>query len=174
MRKGLIIGSLVLQAVVVAAMVYIAMEPLRSGRPVVVTVSGVDPRDLMRGQYVELAYPFSRINLDRVQCDLDRYRVYQYGDIVYVSLSDTTDPEVTRIGMEKPADGIFLKGRVNRRFSGSPLSTIEVEYGIESYFTNPDRATELDKILRRTNSLRVRLMVDDDGDVRIADLEEIS
>ena len=174
MRRGLIIGSLVLQAVGVAAMVFLAMAPLRSGRPVTVTVTGVDPRDLMRGQYVELAYPFSRINLDRVQCDLDRYRVYQYGDILYVSLSGEVDPTVTRIGMEKPADGIFLKGRVNRRFSGSPLSTIEVEYGIESYFTNPDRAEELDEILRGSDSLRVRLMVDDDGDVRIADLEELS
>ena len=173
MRRGLIIGALVAQAAVVAAMVFIAMEPLRSGRSVSVTVTGVDPRDLMRGQYVELAYPFSTIYLDRVQCNLDRYRVYQYGDIVYVSLSDTADPMVTRIGMEKPEDGIFLKGRVNRRFSGSPLSTIELAYGIESYFTNPERAAELEKVLRRSGSLRVHLMVDDDGDARIAELEDV-
>ena len=174
MRKGLIIGALVVQVVVVAAMVWIAMEPLRSGRPVTVTVTGVDPRDLMRGQYVEFDYPFSTLDLGAVKGDLDRYRTYQYGDVVYVSLTSDTDPKVRWISMEQPEDGaLFLKGRVARRASGEPLATLDINYGIESYYTNPDRAEELDEHLQGTGKVRVYLKVDDDGDARIEHIEVV-
>ena len=174
MRKGLIIAAAVVQAAIVAGMLYMAMEPLRTGRLLVVEVQGVDPRDIMRGQYVELSYPFSTVSLDSVTCDLDRYGVYRYGDVVYVSLDGTVDPKVRTISLNKPEDdGPYLKGRIPRRFSGSPLTTLDVEYGIESYFTNPDRADDLDSILIRSGRVRVHLRVDDDGDARIADLEVI-
>ena len=173
MRKGLIAAALLLQAVVVTAMVYIAMEPLRTGRDVTVTVSGVDPRDLMRGQYVEFVYPFSTVDLSTVSSDLDPYRVFNYGDVVYVTLSGDTEPKPTHVGYLPPNDGLFLKGRIPKRMSGSPLIRLDVDYGIESYFTNPDRAAELDSILRRSNSVRVHLKVDDDGDARIADIEVV-
>lgn len=174
--------AFVLPFVVVATMLVRAMMPLWTGETVMLDVVGRDPRDLMRGDYVQLAYTMSALGSDTITFDGVDPSALRYGDDLYVVLRDSGATwRAARVTAERPSEGRFLHGRVaysHTRGRGSrqetaPYVTVGLTYGIEEYYTDPETAQAIERRIlslgRDTigGTLRAELRVDADGDARI-------
>ena len=135
---------------------------VQTGREYVLDTRPVDPRDLFRGDYVVLRYDISSLN----------YCCYEVGETIYVMLEE-------RDGIWR-ADGHehqpptearpFIRGQVSRVSSVSGRS-LDVEYGIESYFVPEGAGRDIEAKIRQGNGqVRVRIAVDPSGTAVIKDL----
>lgn len=147
MRKPFVIAAMVLQVVVLG---FIAGERewvVRTGRTVFLRTAPVDPRDVMRGDYVRLNYEMSRV--PRSLCrgvlavtnapdettsrDMKVYALLREdeGDVV----------ELTALSDEPPGDGLFIRGRTDGSWDGR----VAVRYGLEAYFMEQGKGQELEQ-----------------------------
>jgi uncharacterized membrane-anchored protein len=60
-ERGVLIAAAAFQVLFLVGMIAERAAPLRSGRTVLLRVVPVDPRDLLRGDYVTLSYEISRV-----------------------------------------------------------------------------------------------------------------
>ena len=104
---------------------------LIKGKEILLKIEPIDPRALLRGDYLYFQYEISRLPVS--------YFSYQpqIGDIVYVPLKrEGKFWKATRgIKNKKPQefefkDKIFIKGKVKMK----SISYVYLEYGIEQYF----------------------------------------
>jgi uncharacterized membrane-anchored protein len=156
MRRWLAIAAVALQ---VLALGYIAGERewvLQTGRTVWLRTAPVDPRDVMRGDYVRLDYEIARVDRRLWQDGLTN--VIQ-GDVelapetrLYATLEVTPEgiAEVTTLSDRKPKKGLFLRGRFDPSLSwGGDLS---IRYGLEGFFMEQGKAQELENQRPRAQS----------------------
>ena len=151
----------VLMAVValqVAVLCYMAAERewiMRTGTPVLLQTAPLDPRDPFRGNYVRLNYSFSQVPSARLRGGLVRSQDSKREEdripkdtVVYAVMRNPGGGIATfdYLTDEKPAGGLFLKGRVARYWSGR---TLPVRYGIEAFFAQEEKAKELEGQRRR-------------------------
>lgn len=107
---------------------------LQTGQMVLLQTMPVDPRDLIRGDYIWLRYEISELDLDRVQSDRAEYRDRER---IYVVV-ERGDPhwQVVRISSTRPQvtgpDQAFLQATVQWQYPDDRV--LFVEYGIESFF----------------------------------------
>lgn len=100
---------------------------LRNGREISLKAVPVDPRDVLRGDYVILRYGISRV----APKELASSPQFREDQTVFVSLEEKKGGwAVGELHPSRPEDGLFLRGRV-RKFIGAGM---EIEYGIESFF----------------------------------------
>ena len=125
---------------------------LTSGASILVKVVPVDPRDLLRGQYVRLGYRFSR----PWDSTAAKERV-PAGQIVWVVLRPEGEfHEPQRVSRSRPSG--LGPGEVAIQGRASPF---RYEFGVERYFVRERTATP------RVEDLTVRLRVDPYGVARI-------
>ena len=170
--RGLLISALLIQLLIVVGMLMMAMMPLWTGRSVFVEVEGVDPRDLMRGRYVRLNYPWNTIITDSISTDLVDGADLRHGQTLYVVV-DETDPTASVKGVyfSEPAEGTYIKGMVHNPMSWRKgNSTVELRYGIESFYTNEEDALRIEEDLRADSTMTVHLKVSPGGKARIYEL----
>lgn len=149
-RRAVLIGivaTIALQFAVLSGMVVRAALPLWTGTEVRVETIPVDPRSMFRGNYARLNYAFSTLPGDAL--DFESVRM---GEALYVRLEPLDSGIYAYAGaaLEKPADGIFLRGRV-KAFEGRQHSadlSYRVEFGIEAFFAPKQEALELEERLR--------------------------
>lgn len=180
-RTSLVAGVLVVQLTIVGTMILNGMRPLWYGRSVTCLAHGIDPRDLMRGDYVELAYDFNELSLSdsTIDRDIDLPASFHYGDRLYVTYNESdTGVVVTGVFANQPQrTRNFLKATVQGRShiekddSAKGWATIRVRYGIEEYYTDSRTAQVVEESIRNGRRLFVRTKVLDDGTMRIAALE---
>lgn len=99
----------------------------------------VDPRDLLRGDFVILNYPISRLDAKLFRPEITN--APDAGTRVYVTLTPVGEYHLAQsasFNPPAPGSGLTLEGTVQPdRFSGprssEPLS-VEVEYGLERYY----------------------------------------
>lgn len=131
-----------------------------TGERVWLQTAPVDPRDIFRGDYVELDYAVSLIDLPRQSPDL-RANAPQRGDLVYLLLSDTGGlVEGTTLQREKPPQGLFLRGRIQRNWRIANPHTLSVKFGIEQLFLEQGKGLEMEKRRGRRNELQTPLEVE--------------
>ncbi len=162
----------VLQIGFLASMIAGRAAVLRDGREVVLMVEPVDPRDLLRGDYVTLSY-----NISRVPAGLFPEQPAQEeaeGDrTVFVRLKPDGNgifqPVAARYG-EKPEeapaeDEVDIRGSTHARWAANTHS-ISVRYGIERFYVpeGEGRAIEAD-LAERT--FRMKVAVAGDGAAQI-------
>ncbi len=143
---------------------------LRNGTDVVLKTVPVDPRDLLRGDYVTLAYDISTIPADKVIGGFPK---------------EATDAQMS-VRLEKQADGFWTVSEASfadlPAKAGSliartqpfyyyptpdaPQSTISVEYGIERYYVPEGEGLVLEEA-RNASALSVTASVDDAGTMQI-------
>jgi uncharacterized membrane-anchored protein len=134
------------QLTILLAMIALRALPLITGQTVLVRVEPVDPRDLFRGDYVILSYPFSRVppeQIDGLSEAQLRSRTKLEGRTVYVPLVPDTSAGHMRAGkitMEKPSAGLFIKGHMKRYGS--------MEFGIESYYVEEGTGRRYEQAIR--------------------------
>lgn len=159
-----------LQTAVLGYMIESRASILRNGVDVLLKTVPVDPRDLLRGDYVVLSYDISNIPADKVTGGFP---------------TEATDAQVS-VRLEKQADGFWTiseasfgtlapkEGTVIARsspfyFYPTPdnlASSVNVEYGIERYYVPEGEGLVLEEA-RNASALSVTASVDDDGRMQI-------
>ena len=142
-------------------MVVKAAMPLWTGTEIRIETVPIDPRSMLRGNYIRLRYALETLPDDALN-DVDGLRV---GEVVYVSLEqgDGGGYELAGVSMERPASGIFLRGRLV-----TSVPPLRVRYGIEAFFAPQERALKLERDLRDGGT--AVLMVTDGGRAALKDV----
>lgn len=161
-RGALWVLVAVVQMLVIVGFVAVGEYRLRTGREYVLETRPVDPRDLFPGDYVALRYSISTVS----------WCCFQEGETIYVLLEESGGVwRAAGAEHEPPRDAQpFIRGQVTR-VSSATARTVDVEYGIESYFVpeGTGRAIE-DAIRRQQDAVRVRVVVDGSGAAAIKEL----
>jgi uncharacterized membrane-anchored protein len=147
-KQSKFILAVALQVMIIFAIIFFKVSILTSGTDVLLKIAPVDPRDMLRGDYVTFRYDIS---------DIDQYlfsgeRV-KNGSTVYVLLAQRGKYyTVGGVRNSKPNDGsLFIKGTVIAGGSDAQTSddsnstivpslpiqnnnSISIVYGIEEYF----------------------------------------
>jgi uncharacterized membrane-anchored protein len=171
-------AAAIIQSAILGWMVWDRIDLLRTGRPIVLDVAPVDPRDLFRGDYLVLSYPIARLRTDLVEGDKD----FALNDRVYVGLRRTETDAWQAFSMhharpQLTGEVVFLRGTVTG-VSGpatgdvpctGDCKVVAMRFGIESYFVPEGEGRRLEK-LRNDNRLQVAARVTPDGEAAIAGL----
>ena len=166
------IGVAVLQIGFLVSMIAGRAAILRSGQDVVLEVRPVDPRDLLRGDYVILGYNISSIPVDLFDAPLSKTQDSAERS-VYVRLKADEDgiwqPVAARYD-EKPepaaAEGeVDIRGTTSARWF-EDSTQIPLDYGIERFYVpeGEGKAIERDMSVR---SFRMKVAVAEDGTAQI-------
>lgn len=148
-RRGLLLGALGLQFLVLGWMVFNHSQPLMSGERFLLRCEPVDPRSLTKGDYVILRYNFQSITEQQQAKLIKEWRVLhptsseEQGYFAYTIPKDTPiylplskdSAGIAVLGepsLQPPTNGSFLltrKGRSNQFWNNN-----EVRAGIEAYY----------------------------------------
>jgi uncharacterized membrane-anchored protein len=110
---------------------------LANGKAVLLETERVDPRDLLRGDYLILNYKISSVPRNRFSPPLKTDLAE--GTDIFVALAPAGTNEfweITRAGTEQfapSANEVLLRGR-NAYSWRNTINAIHVEYGLEKYF----------------------------------------
>lgn len=143
---------------------------LRNGVDVVLKTVPVDPRDLLRGDYVVLSYDISNIPADKIT---GGFPTEATDAQVSVRLEKQPDGFWTvseaSFGALAPKDGTVVAQSAPFYFyptPDSPPSSLNVEYGIERYYVPEGEGLVLEEA-RNASALSVTASVDDGGRMQI-------
>lgn len=158
-NRMLFIAIVVVQVLVIVGMAAGREMTLRTGDEVTLQTAPVDPRDLLRGDYVVLQYEISTIQ----GFDVIRLNT-KPGDTVYVRLAEHNGVWVEDGIGRRPFDEFdtMIRGTVTR----VSHDQMWVEYGIEQYFVPEGRGHEI----QRARDVDVAVALDDNGGAVIRDL----
>ena len=119
---------------------------LANGREVRLAVVPVDPRDLLRGDYVVLSYDISRLDSSALDGDDN----FEWGDPIYVSLTEGDNGwRATALSATPPTQGTWIRGQVtdSRPKSGDCILVCTIysaDYNIEKFFVPEGTGRELE------------------------------
>jgi len=135
MKLKLFILVLALQSAWLLRTVALQEHSLATGKIILLETQRVDPRDLLRGDYLILNYKISDVPVDLFSPPVTKD--LPYGTAVFVSLAPGTNRfyEVTRAGTNAfapSANEILLRGQSRQRWGNT--NSVHVEYGIENYY----------------------------------------
>lgn len=147
---------------------------LRSGREVVLRTEPVDPRDLMRGDYVILSYPLSRLDPAVIS---DKLPPGASGvQKLHIALvKDGADPELwtfsraswAPVDDAKPEE-VVLIGKTPDYYSDT-VNPIPLTFGIERYYVPEGEGKPIEDGVREKN-VHVVVAVDAGGKAQIKSL----
>ena len=125
------------QPILLALMTLYAHAPIYFGKEILVRTELYDPRDMFRGNYVDLSYEFSNVNGGH-----DEKRGAG-GDKIYAVLKPNNDGvyALEYVSANRPEDGVFLSGRIDM--------WDRANFGIEAYFLSKDKAIRLENQMRQ-------------------------
>jgi len=157
--KAVLFGAAILvQCVLLVLMVADRMQILREGREVTLQTQPVDPRDLLRGDYVVLRYDISQLPAGALAGQSSAER----NPIVFVKLAPNAAGVYEAVSVHAApvavtAPEILIRGRVtyscgstNRTF----CDKLTIRYGLESYFVPEGEGRKLEQA-RNQQKLRV-------------------
>lgn len=130
---------------------------LRHGKEVLLKVEPVDPRDLLRGDYVRLGYDISRIEVEKIANLPQGELATAEGPIVVRLKKDAdgywraTSAWLGTAATQAGADEVDIVGHVSDGWSLTPGSTISVDYGIERYYVPEGEGLAIEEEMRKRN-----------------------
>jgi uncharacterized membrane-anchored protein len=158
-RRTALLVAVAAQLALPLALAGIAAADLAFGREIRLRAEPVDPLDPFRGNYVVLRYDISAVTA---------LASFERGDRVCVELHEAGDARTGDFARTEPTGDVAICGRARRAAQRS--DTVEVEYGIETYFASAGRARELEDAIA-ARDLHVVVDLDDDGSARIERVE---
>ncbi|MBX9587965.1 MAG: GDYXXLXY domain-containing protein [Hyphomonadaceae bacterium] len=152
------------QTGVLAAMVIDRTLLLKNGREITLPIVPVDPRDLFRGEYVRLGYEINTVPGALLVGPPPAHNAAFYVTLEKNPQGGWTPVKVSAALPHEPnPNRIVLKGR--SRF----LTSMQVRYGIESYFVPEGQGKRLEE-LARERKMAARVAVDARGNAAIKGL----
>ena len=141
-RKLLFSAVVALQVLSLLGMIGFKYSVVKTGRTVVLQSVPIDPRDLMRGDFVRIRFAINRLDLSRLAAD---GAPLPPGSVVYVTLKNT-GPAWTPVRADAalPAlqeDEAVIKGKIRDRNG----NIIQVDYGIDSYYVAEGKGRPLER-----------------------------
>ncbi len=126
-----------------------------TGDEIRLKVRPVDPRDLLRGQYVVLNYDISNV-------DVKNNTDFKRKDRVYVTLQKEGEIYIFKeISTYKPTKSPYIKGQVDyirwNYGKDNDSKTLNIKYGIENLFTKEKEAREIEKRLAKGGIAVIKL-----------------
>jgi len=172
---------LVLQTAALGWMIYSRAELLRTGAEVTLTVVPVDPRDLFRGDFVNLNYSITNLRPGVIGGDSDFLPNDPIWVVLDTSLAGAARP--TGVFKHQPPtlpERTAIRGRVQSVYDGpppiddpegcpNPCRTVHVNYGIEQYFVPEGEGRKIEN-LRNDSRISVIAAVDSEGRAAIKKL----
>ena len=163
LKLSLLVLVLALQTAWILGTTFIQERTLAAGTVISLETRLVDPRDLLRGDYVTLNYKISDVAFGLFSPA--RTNQVPPGQTVYVALGPRGQfYEVVRASTEElaPAAGqVLLKGRSQSRWNSATAKTVRVLYGLESYYVREGTGNP------RGKKLTVQAAVPASGQARI-------
>lgn len=158
---------------VIGWMIESRAQILRAGQEAVLETQPIDPRDLLRGRYVRLNYAIGRPDTELVTAFFEALPQESFDDrfyqdqVIYVllRLDETGFHRVSAISMDRPEDGLFIRGEAD--FNPTSRSLLTIDYGISRFYTNEKLAPELEARMRDGEKTTVIVAVDDLGSAQI-------
>ncbi|HEV7254545.1 MAG TPA: GDYXXLXY domain-containing protein [Mesorhizobium sp.] len=145
---------------------------LRNGAEVLLRIEPVDPRDLLRGDYVQLAYGISNLPV-RLIADRPPEAGLSDGETIKVRLAKTADGTWDAVAAylgEPPAEPepeqVDIAGRIPPGWALSPESTVPVAYGIERFYLPEGEGLAIE-IDTRMRPFTMAVAVAEDGTAQI-------
>jgi len=171
---GRVLLILVLQTIVLGGMVGMKQWTLATGTPVLLKTEPIDPRSLFRGDYVQLNYAISRLELDDVGGDA----AFARHDPIYVVLRQGEqywEPRaVHRAYPPASEDEVVIRGEVTDIFElmldpstgeSRTGTSVFVRYGIENYFVPEGEGRALER--PDAGVIDIQVVVDSAGNAAI-------
>ena len=144
-----IFTAFVFQLVILSGLSGKGLVPRITSDRVRFEVIPVDPRDMMRGDYITLGYEFSRLPEDVTLID-ERIKSYktktnfnQKSIDVYVTLKFNLKEDIYKgvfFGSTPPTKGRYLRGKLN--------SNNRIEFGIEAFYLQEGKGTIYEQAIR--------------------------
>ncbi len=123
----------------------------------------IDPRDMFRGEYVQLHYDFSLLKLDKI---IDRNQ-QEESKLIYAVLKEDQEVYILdHFSLVKPSDSsVFLRGTPvgSQLFEG-----LLIRYNLESWFVPEGQGPELERNIG--DKLKVKIRVNPWGWARIIEI----
>lgn len=150
--------AIAFQVVVIFAIIIFKLSVLTGGIDLLLKIEPVDPRDLLRGDYVTFQYSISN-----TESYLAREKEIKNGDTVYVVLRQYGKYwSIEGVQKNKPSEeNIFIKGSVA---SGGFDARMHIVYGIEQYFIPEGEGRNFSF---RDKDAAARVAVDDHGNAAL-------
>ncbi len=150
-RKTFIIAMLI-PTIAILAFIGYNYYTYSLGEEILLKTVPVDPWDLFRGDYVNLRYEITTIDLAHIRYTGN----FTVGDDIYAVLSEGEKFwSITKVGNHKPAlqsNEVCMKGKVTSSYGNQ----LRVEYGIESYFVPEGKGRDIElNISRKDVSVKV-------------------
>ncbi|MBX3598625.1 MAG: GDYXXLXY domain-containing protein [Rhizobiaceae bacterium] len=178
-RRTILLAALVavLQIAFLGSMILGRAQALRAGREVTLNVEPVDPRDLLRGEYVRLGYDISQIPISLIENAseaVDRARDV----LIYLRLAKNAGGSwaVKVAALNGPPtapltpDEIDIRGKVNYwPIAGNSETQVLVAYGIERFYLPEGAGRQIEENMRE-RIFSVKLAVTSDGTAHIKQL----
>ncbi|MDR3619673.1 MAG: GDYXXLXY domain-containing protein [Paludisphaera borealis] len=149
-EPALVVAAAVFQLAILGWMIGGMMLMFRDSRVVLLQVVPVDPRDLMRGDYVILSYPFSRVPSHGIMglpgpSKVDELETWQRGSPVFVTLIPEADGVHYRGGLvnsEPPPPGtVYIQGTIQ--------NAARIEFGIESFYVQEGQGKAYEEAVKQ-------------------------
>ena len=116
-----------IQLVILFAIIIFKSSVLIGGTEVLLKIEPVDPRDILRGDYVVFQYS----NLSEIDLNLFNYPSPKENDKIYVLLAKAGKYwKAVSIHQQKPNSGLFVKGVIDNLHPNG----VSITYGMEEYF----------------------------------------
>lgn len=144
---------------------------LKSGTEVVLKTAPIDPRDLLRGDYVILNYEISSVPASTIVGGLPKEAGEQ---VLSVRLHKEPDgfwriAESSFGSLEAKPDTVVLKSQPFQYYAGDSEQTFRVEYGIERYYVPEGEGAKLETA-RSDGQLSIAARISGDGQAQIRTL----
>jgi len=148
MKLKLLIIILALQTAWILGTSFVQERALTHGKVVLLETRPVDPRDLLRGDYLILNYEISDVPLDLFIPP--RTDGLPPGQTVYVALEPRGQfHEVVRAStepIEPAAEYVVLKGLTRTWWTGNARTNAHLDYGLERYYVREGTGNPRGKI----------------------------
>lgn len=128
------------------------------GKEILIKARAYDPRDIFRGDYIQLSYDINEISIEKIDKDVSDLLKNQTGDLykadLYVSLTKNGKYHVVKeVSLHKPKESIYIKAKLSYVLwdekEASEIRGIFVEYPLDKYFVEENTGKELEEKVQR-------------------------
>ncbi len=163
-RDKFLIGFLILFLIIIGSFILNKERVLWNGTEVILETVPIDPRDILRGDYVILKYKIGEG--EKIKNILEN-KNFSYGDKVFVNLKQKPDQRVEVVDVFKEknkAGNLFIKGIYFEDWNGKKIKFPE----IEQYFVPEGKGWEVERM--RGKNLEALIILTKDGEAVLKNL----